>query len=187
MPSANVPPPNVPSTDDAAPRVPLTDADLADVPGLLHGQAFEEMVPGSRFRTASRTITETDLITFVTLTGMNEPLFFDEAGSREANYSGRLVPGALVFSYAEGLVMQTGVIHGTGMAFLRADVSVQAPVFVGDTITVIVEVTSSRAASKGPRGVVATRNTVVKRGGGTVLVYEPVRLIRGRTGIADGQ
>jgi acyl dehydratase len=178
---------DVPSAGTPAARVPLTDADLAGVPGLLHGQMFEEMVPGNRFRTASRTITEADLISFVTLTGMNEPLFLDEAGSREANYSGRLVPGALVFSYAEGLVMQTGVIHGTGMAFLRADVSVQAPVFVGDTITVVVEVTSSRAASKGPRGVVTTLNTVIKRGGGTVLVYEPVRLIRGRAGIADGQ
>jgi acyl dehydratase len=132
---------DVPSAGTPAARVPLTDADLAGVPGLLHGQMFEEMVPGNRFRTASRTITEADLISFVTLTGMNEPLFLDEAGSREANYSGRLVPGALVFSYAEGLVMQTGVIHGTGMAFLRADVSVQAPVFVGDTITVVVEVT----------------------------------------------
>jgi acyl dehydratase len=89
------------------------------------------------------------------------------------------VPGALVFSYAEGLVMQTGVIHGTGLAFLRADVSVQAPVFVGDTIAVVVEVVAARAASTGARGVVTTRNTVVKRGGGTVLVYEPVRLIRG--------
>jgi acyl dehydratase len=158
----------------------LTDADVAGMPALLHGQTFEEMVPGSRFRTASRTITETDLITFVTLTGMNEPLFYDEAGSLDAHYAGRLVPGALVFSYAEGLVMQTGVIHGTGMAFLRADVDVKAPVFVGDTITVIVEVTAARAASTGARGVVTTRNTVVKRGGGTVLVYEPVRLIRGK-------
>ena len=90
------------------------------------------------------------------------------------------MPGALVFSYAEGLVMQTGVIHGTGMAFLRADLSVRAPVFVGDTITVVVDVVAARAASTGARGVVTTRNTVVKRGGGTVLVYEPVRLIRGR-------
>ena len=120
-----------------SPEVPLTDADLAGLPTLVHGQTFEEMVVGSRFRTASRTITETDLVTFVTLTGMNEPLFLDEAGSLDAGYAGRLVPGALVFSYAEGLVMQTGVIHGTGMAFLRADVSVQAPVFVGDTITVV--------------------------------------------------
>src|ERR1700759_2330594 len=106
---------------------PLTDADLAGVPALSHGQTFEEMTAGSRFRTASRTITETDLITFVTLTGMNEPLFLDEAGSLDAGYAGRLVPGALVFSYAEGLVMQTGVIHGTGMAVLRADVSARGP------------------------------------------------------------
>ncbi len=163
-----------------SPEAALTDADLASVPTLGHGQTFEEMAVGSRFRTASRTITEADLVMFVTLTGMNEPLFYDEAGSLAAGYAGRLVPGALVFSYAEGLVMQTGVIHGTGMAFLRADVSVRAPVFVGDTITVVVEVAESRAASSGARGVVTTRNTVVKRGGGTVLVYEPVRLIRGR-------
>jgi acyl dehydratase len=158
-----------------------TSADPWLVPTLLRGQTFEEMVPGSRFRTASRTITETDLVNFVTLTGMTEPLFLDEAGSREADYTGRLVPGALVFAYAEGLVMQSGSIHGTGMAFLRAEVDMKGPGFVGDTITVVVEVAESRAASSGARGVVTTRNTVIKRGGGTVLVYEPVRLIRGRT------
>src|ERR1700749_4440153 len=147
---------------------PLTEADLAGLPALSHGQTSEEMTAGGRFRPASRTITETALITFVTLTGMNEPLFLDEAGSFGAGYAGRLVPGALVFSYAEGLVMQTGVIHGTGMAFLRADVSVQAPVFGGSTVPVAVEVTAARAASTGARGVVTTRNTVLKRGGGAV-------------------
>jgi acyl dehydratase len=175
-----------PLTAVPAADAPLTDADLVGIPALTHGQTFEEMVAGDRFRTSSRTITETDLIVFVTLTGMNEPLFYDEAGSLDAGYAGRLVPGALVFSYAEGLVMQTGVIHGTGMAFLRADVSVRSPAFVGDTITVVVEVVSSRAASSGARGVVTTRNTVLKRGGGTVLVYEPVRLIRGRPAVSGG-
>jgi hypothetical protein len=33
---------------------------------------------------------------------------------------------------------------------------------------------------------VTTRNAVVKWGGGTVLVYEPVRLIRGRAPISEG-
>jgi acyl dehydratase len=169
--------------DGPVTAVPETTSDQWLTPTLLRGQTFEEMVPGSRFRTASRTITETDLVSFVTLTGMNEPLFLDEAGSREANYAGRLVPGSLVLCYAEGLVMQSGAIHGTGMAFLRADVEVKGPVFVGDTITVVVEVTESRAASSGPRGVVTTRNTVVKRGGGPVLVYEPVRLVRGRESV----
>src|SRR6201986_5159971 len=150
---------------------PLTEADLAGLPTLVHGQTFEEMTAGSRFRTASRTITETDLVTFVTLTGMNEPLFLDEAGSLDAGYAGRLVPGALVFSYAEGLVMQTGVIHGTGMAFLRADLSVQAPAFVGDTITVVVEVGASRAASAGARAGVPPGKPHAKAGGGPGLGY----------------
>jgi acyl dehydratase len=72
------------ATEDA----PLTDADLVGMPSLVHGRTFEEMEAGSRFRTASRTITETDLVTFVTLTGMNEPLFLDEAASLDAGYGG---------------------------------------------------------------------------------------------------
>lgn len=154
--------------------------DLSAVEPLLRGRTFEENVPGTRFRTASRTVTEADLIAFVTLAGLNEPLFLDERGSSEAGYAGRLVPGTLTFAYAEGLVMQTGAIHGTGMAFMRADVDVKAPVFVGDTLTVVVEVLESRAARSGARGVVTTRNSVVKPDGTVVMVYEPVRLIRGR-------
>jgi acyl dehydratase len=151
------------------------------VPALLRGQVFEDVTVGDRFRTASRTITETDLVTFVTLAGLTEPLFFDERAAAEAGYAGRLVPGALTFSYAEGLVMQSGAIHGTGMAFLGAAVDVKAPVFVGDTLTVVVEVTSARAVSSGGRGVVVTRNHVVKQDGTVVLVYEPARMLKGAT------
>lgn len=158
----------------------MTDQiDLTSVEPLLQGQTFEQMVPGSRFRTATRTITETDLVAFVTLAGLTEPLFIDEAGSLEAGYSGRLVPGALTFAYAEGLVMQSGSIHGTGMAFLQADLDVKGPVFVGDTILVVVEVAASRAARSGARGIVTTKNTVLKRDGTVVMVYNPVRMIRG--------
>jgi acyl dehydratase len=154
--------------------------DLSAVEPLLRGQTFEEMVPGSRFRTAYRTVTEADLVAFSTLAGLNEPLFMDARGSAEAGYTGRLVPGTLTFAYAEGLVMQSGAIHGTGMAFMRADVDVKGPVFVGDTLTVVVEVVESRAAKSGSRGVVTTRNRVVKTDGTVVMVYEPVRLVRGK-------
>jgi acyl dehydratase len=159
----------------------MTDpVDLAAVPVYLHGQTFHEMKPGSVFRTAGRTITESDLVAFVTLAGLVEPLFLDDSGSTSHGYSGRLVPGTLTFSYAEGLVMQTGVIHNTGIAFLGSTMDVKGPVFVGDTITVVVEVLESRATSKGDRGVVTTRNTVVKGDGTPVLVYEPKRMILGR-------
>jgi acyl dehydratase len=158
----------------------MTDpVDLAGIPAHLHGQTYHEMTPGSVYRTAGRTITEADLVTFVTLAGLVEPLFLDDSGSKAQGYTGRLVPGTLTFAYAEGLVMQTGVIHNTGMAFLGSSLDVKAPVFVGDTITVVVEVLESRPTSKGDRGIVTTRNTVVKGDGSVVLVYEPKRMIRG--------
>jgi acyl dehydratase len=153
--------------------------DVSAVPPVMHGRTYHKNVVGDTIRTAGRTITEADMVAFVTLAGLNEPLFMDESGSKAAGYSGRLVPGTLTFTYAEGLVMQSGVIHGTGMAFLGSTMDVKAPVFVGDTITVVVEVLESRPTSKGDRGIVTTRNTVVKGDGTVVLVYEPKRMILG--------
>ncbi|MCW2526923.1 MAG: hypothetical protein JWM76_1783 [Pseudonocardiales bacterium] len=155
--------------------------DLAGISLIASGLTYEEMVVGSRFRTARRTITEADLVGFITLVGITEPLFWDSQGSLDAGYSGRLVPGSLTFSYAEGLVMQTNVIHNTGLAFMSTEMSVLAPVFVGDSITVVVEVLESRPSGSGARGVVTARNTVVKHDGSVVMIYTPVRLVKGRS------
>jgi acyl dehydratase len=153
--------------------------DFESIPLLMQGRTWQEMPVGLRFRTDGRTITETDVISFVTLAGVNEPLFFDERSGRANGYAGRLVPGMMTFSYAEGLVIQTGSIHGTGLAFLHTELDIKAPVFVGDTIAVVVEVTESRATSSGNRGLVTTVNTVYKQDGTIVMVYTPVRLTLG--------
>ena len=58
---------------------------------------------GQRLRTGRRTITESDLVGFITATGFFEPLFLDaEFAPARGIYAGRLVPGALTFTYAEG-------------------------------------------------------------------------------------
>jgi acyl dehydratase len=103
----------------------------------------------------------------------------DPAGAQEAGYRGRLVPGALTFSLAEGLLMQTNVIHGTGIAFLGTTMTVSAPVFVGDTIGVAWTVTQARPTSKGNRGIVTTRNLVRRQDGQIVMEYSPTRMIAG--------
>jgi acyl dehydratase len=153
---------------------------MIDADSLVHGSTFEDMVVGSRFRTAYRTVTETDLVNFITLFGFNEPLFWDARHAESAGYSGRLCPGALTYCMAEGLVLQTHVLHGTGLAFMGMQLDVKRPVFVGDTICAVVEVTESRPASTGARGVVTTRVSVYNQRDEEVLVYVPVRLIRGR-------
>ena len=63
---------------------------------------------------------------------------------------------------------------------MSMDLTIKRPAYVGDTLHVVVEVTEARAASTGPRGVVTTRNSVRNQDGEDVLVYTPVRLIRGR-------
>src|SRR5439155_25431190 len=153
---------------------------MRDAEPLVRGRTWEEMEPGSAFRTAARTVTETDLVNFVTLAGFNEPLFWDARHAATAGYAGRLVPGALTYCIAEGLTIQSHVLHGTGLAFMHMELDVRRPVLVGDTVDCVVEVTESRPSSKAGRGVVTTRNTVYNQHGEDVLVYTPVRLIRGR-------
>ena len=92
------------------------------------GVTFEEHRVGARYRTLGRTVSQTDIVTFVNLCGFTEPLFMDmEYVRKESVFGRRAAPGALTFALSEGLVMQTGLIHGTGMAFLGADVKVLAP------------------------------------------------------------
>ncbi|WP_406163607.1 MaoC/PaaZ C-terminal domain-containing protein [Streptomyces sp. NBC_00882] len=151
-----------------------------EVPLLVKGLTFEEMPVGQVFRTARRTITETDLVNFVTWGGFTEPLFWDASHAADGGYTGRLVPGGLTYCIAEGLVLQTNVLHGTGLAFLHMELDVLGPVYVGDTVYAVVETTGSRPSSKPGRGVVTSRITVRNQRDEHVLVYTPVRLIRGR-------
>jgi acyl dehydratase len=106
---------------------------------------FEKHTVGDVHRTLARTVSETDIVNFVNQCGFTEPLFLDmEYVKRESVFGRRAAPGALTFSLSEGLVMQTGLIHGTGMAWLGGELRIVAPVLEGDTIRVEVEVADKR-------------------------------------------
>jgi acyl dehydratase len=139
------------------------------------GLHYEDLSVGMRFKTAARTITETDLVNFVNLTWLTEELFTNV--EREgAAISGRVVPGALVYAFAEGLYAPA--MNFTGLAFLNAELDVKGPTFVGDTIHVEIEVTELRLTSKGDRGLARTVNQVVKQDGKVVLTYNPLRMVK---------
>ena len=147
---------------------------------LGHGFYWEEMTVGRKFVTFGRTITETDIVNFISCTGMLELLFTNEVYRQtESAIKGRLAPGALVFSLAEGLCI-AGTIQATGMAFLGMELEIKGPTFAGDTVHAEIEVTESRATSKPGRGLVRTRNTVVNQKGETVMVYTPLRMMKSR-------
>ena len=145
------------------------------------GLHFEELPLGRQFRTIGRTVTEADIVNFVNCTGMVEVLFTNtEYLKHESHIKGRLAPGALVYCFAEGLVFQATVQH-TGIAFLGMELEIKNPVVAGDTIHVECEVVEARLSKSRPdRGLVRTRNTVVKQDGTVALVYTPLRMVKCR-------
>lgn len=146
------------------------------------GLYFEELHEGDVFKTMSRTITETDIVNFMGVSGIFEELHMSTEYIRTRSIFGRRVsPGPLTFVVAEGLAVLAGLLHHTGMAFLEmTDMRMPAPVFCGDTIHVELRVVSKREAKKPDRGVVTFHHVVRKQTGEVVMEMTKVRLIRRR-------
>jgi acyl dehydratase len=145
------------------------------LPVVGRGFCYEDLKVGFRFRTHRRTIAEADVASFVNLTWLTEELFVVDDDTQRA-IKGRAVPGALVYAFAEGLLLPT--MQDTGLAFLNATLDVKGPTVVGDTIHVESEVTEARLTSKGDRGLVRFANKVVNQRGETVLEYNPLRMLK---------
>ena len=143
------------------------------------GLTWEQHTVGATYQTRGRTVSETDIVTFVNLCGFIEPLFIDmEYVARESIYKRRAAPGAFTFALAEGLIIQTGLIHGTGMAYLGSEVKVVAPVLEGDTLHVEVEIVDKRETKKPDRGIVTYRHRVLNQRDEMVLEARVQRMIR---------
>ena len=148
------------------------------VPVVGRGFSFEDLKIGLRFRTHRRTLAEADLAGFVNLTWLTEELFSVVEDDPARAIKGRAIPGALVYSFAEGLLLPT--MQDTGLAFLNATLDVKAPTLLGDTIHVESEVIEHRLTAKGDRGLVRFANKVVNQRGEVVLEYNPLRLLKRR-------
>jgi acyl dehydratase len=144
-------------------------------PIVGRGFAFDDLKLGFRFRTHRRTRREADLAAFANLTWLTEELFTVD-GDASFAIKGQAVPGALVYAFAEGLMLPA--MQDTGLAFLNATLDIKAPTLVGDTIHVEAEVIEHRLTSKGDRGLVRTASKVVNQRGEIVLEYNPLRLLK---------
>ena len=149
-----------------------------DVPLLGRGFYWQEIRAGDRFRTFRRTVTESDLVNFISATGMLEAIFID-AEYEHGAMRGRAVPAALTSGLIEGLLFQT-MVQGTGLALLEFSLKTQGPVVVNDTIYGIVEVEDLRATSKNNRAVVTSRVEVFNQRNEMVMTYSAKRLLAGR-------
>ena len=140
---------------------------------------FDDFEVGQVHTTMGRTVTETDLVNFVTFGGIFEEIFINaEYAKNSSLFKGRAVPGMLIMVVAEGLYVQTGHTHH-GRAFLGLDeLRITAPVVCGDTIRAEVSVESMRASQGQPgHGILALRHRVLNQQKVEVMSYKTVRML----------
>jgi acyl dehydratase len=142
---------------------------------------FEDYEIGAEYTTHARTITETDIVTFVNLFGFFEPLFIDmEFVQNQSLFGSRIAPGSFTFALSEGMAIQSGLVRG-GMALLGVqEMKIPAPLRCGDTVHVQVKVLAKRETSRLDRGVVTSEQQVINHKEDVLLQYTVNRMIRRR-------
>jgi acyl dehydratase len=150
--------------------------DPGAVPLAGRGKYWQELVVGEKVRTYRRTLTETDLVNFISVTGMLEAIFIDT--TYPGAVAGRMVPAALSYGIVEGFIFQT-LIQGVGLALLSVAIEAKAPAFVGDTIWAVVETTAVKPTSKGNRAIVDSAVTVYNQADTVIMTYVVRRMLAG--------
>ena len=153
--------------------------DSKNLTKLGQGFYWQDLKVGQRFRTFRRTVTESDLVNFIGVTGMLEAIFID-AKYEKAAIAGRLVPAALTYSLIEGFVLQS-MIQGTGLAMLEMAQKIHGPVFANDSIWAVIEVTELRPTSKNNRAIIGSHTEIYNQRDELVLSYTCKRMLAGRS------
>lgn len=146
---------------------------------MLHERHFEDYISGEQRATGGRTITEADIVIHAGQTGDFYPHHMDAEWCKTQPFGQRMAHGTLVFSVAVG--MTAGAINPHAMSYGYDRLRFVKPVFIGDTIRVILTVKERRDDPKRPKhGIVVERCEVLNQRDETVLVCEHLLLVERR-------
>lgn len=137
---------------------------------------------GFTFNTTAITVTEAHIVNWAGLTMDFYPLHMDREYAAKSVFKERIAHGPLIFGMAVGLVAMSGVAEDAAMAWLGVDaMKMLAPVKIGDTIYVSVEVINTRETSKPDRSVHTWRYHVKNQRDEEVLVFDYNLMMHKRT------
>ena len=84
---------------------------------------FEDFPPGLQYKTPARSVFEADIVNFVAISGLYEDLFcnIEWIQNESPIKGGRYAPIALLWAFAQGLTVRTGLYEKTFVAILGVD------------------------------------------------------------------
>jgi acyl dehydratase len=135
------------------------------------GFTFDTIAVGQRARSSARTVTETDHSLFMMLTGAWFPIHSDEGYAQAAGAKGRIVQGTFGLALAAGSHLESEVLQSADplvAALGLQEWRYRAPIYIGDTLHLEVEVADKRLTGSGDRYIVDRRIKLVNQEGAIV-------------------
>jgi len=129
----------------------------------MRGKRFSEFAVGDAFTSQGRTVTEACVMAFAGISGDFNPLHVDAAFAEKTPFGKRVAHGMLGASISTGLGQTLGIFEGTTLALMEQTFQYKGPIFFGDTIRLRLTVESTKASSKGGKGVVVFRSDILNQ------------------------
>ena len=99
------------------------------------GLTWSQLFVGQQFESVTRSVTESDVVTFAGLTGDYSEVHVSRAYAEETQFGERIAHGLLGLSMTHGLMLGGGLLAGSAIAFLGlSEWSFKAPIKFGDTV-----------------------------------------------------
>lgn len=134
---------------------------------------FEDLSEGMTFRSAGRTVTETDFVMHSMVTGDWTELHTNEEYARgeDGPFGARIAQGPLTFVLSTGLFQRTGIVERTVVAFLGMNyMNLPNALEIGETVSCEFEVTETRELeSREDAGLVVVDTTTTNQDGDVVF------------------
>ena len=139
---------------------------------------YEDFELGSRMVSGPRTITVEDLDAFISLSGLDNPIFMEAEGAVKAVHDRRIVPAPFQLSAAMGLAQGAGWFDRVVAVLEFTNLKFKKTVHPGDTLTLAATALSKRPTSRPERGIVVLEYEMTNQERETVMTGQAVYLMR---------
>lgn len=127
------------------------------------GLYFEEFTIGEQVESVGRTITETDVVNFASLSADWNLIHTDAEYSAKGMFGQRVAHGLLILSIASGQAVRLGFMEDSVLAFRGLEWKFQRPVFIGDTVRLRVTVEDKKDMRRAGGGLVFFKMEVINQ------------------------
>lgn len=144
---------------------------------------WDDLEVGYRYSTKGRTITEADLVQFGSLTGDQNGLHSDAEYAAASLHGQRIAQGMLVASYVAGLASRSvpnQLMEPALLGVLENNLKFPKATYIGDTLTVHIEVVGRRPTRRPDRGVTEFLRQAVNQRGEVVCEFRSALLVQRR-------